>query len=728
MKKLFSLLAVALLIAACVPNNEVGTPFEQGQKVVLSASMGGNGAKQMPGKQRVAGVDKGTQIDLTWNEGDQITVKVGDATAVFTLESGAGTALGTFVGAMPAAGSSYSVVYPANYNESVLTTQTYTANGFSKGLMKMSTKVAGTLDGGFKLIADNALLGLPLTGTEALSKIVLTNPATNQTYTLKCEGVTLSSTETLFYIVVPAGEWVKGFTVEVFNAAGNVITSFAKSSAVTFSTTEAMVMPTREVEEPSVGGVDNGHEWVDLGLPSGTKWATCNVGATTPEEYGDYFAWGEVETKTTYDWSTYKWCNGSYETLTKYCTDSQYGSVDNKTVLDKEDDAAAVHWGGAWRMPTDAEMTELREQCTWTWTTQNGVRGYKVSSKTNSNSIFLPASSNSGSTHFYWSSSLNTDRLPSAWCVNFNSVGVSRSYDSREYGQSVRPIQSEGISQSLPTITTTTATQITHNSAVVGGNITADGNATITERGVVYGTNSNPTVDDNILASGSGIGSFTCTLTGLQSNTTYYVRDYATNSVGTAYGVEITFTTTESSYEYVDLGLSVKWATCNVGATTPEEYGDYFAWGEVETKTTYSWATYKWCNGSYNTTTKYSSEDSKTVLDTSDDAAAANWGSAWRMPTANEIDELLNNCTWTWTTQNGVNGYKVTGSNGNSIFLPAAGARSGDQLHEAGSNGYYWSSSLYNNNNAYYLNIGSTQKSRNSTYRCDGYPVRPVCP
>ncbi|MBQ7388829.1 MAG: hypothetical protein IJW01_05635, partial [Paludibacteraceae bacterium] len=131
---------------------------------------------------------------------------------------------------------------------------------------------------------------------------------------------------------------------------------------------------------------------VDLGLS--VKWATCNVGASTPEGYGNYYAWGETTTKSTYDWSTYKWCNGSYKTLTKYCTSSTYGTVDNKTVLELADDAARVNWGGAWRMPTDAEWTELRENCEWTLTSDyngTGVKGRVVTSKTNGNHIFLPA-------------------------------------------------------------------------------------------------------------------------------------------------------------------------------------------------------------------------------------------------------------------------------------------------------------------------------------------------
>lgn len=273
MKKIFSLLAAALLIAACTPNEELGTPFQVGQKVTLAASMGGNGAKQMPGKQRVAGVDNGVQIDLTWNEGDQITVKVGDATAVFTLESGAGSASATFTGTMPASGTTYQVSYPVNYDESVLANQTYTANGFGKGLMKMSTKVAGTLDGGFTMSADNALLGLQLSGTKTLSKIVVTNTAIAKTYTLNCAGVTLSNAATLFYIVVPAGEWASGFIVEVFDAEGNVITSFTKAGAVTFSATTSMVMPVKEVEEP----VQN-YEGIGVFSVSATKQVTFSPG------------------------------------------------------------------------------------------------------------------------------------------------------------------------------------------------------------------------------------------------------------------------------------------------------------------------------------------------------------------------------------------------------------------------------------------------------------------
>ena len=190
----------------------------------------------------------------------------------------------------------------------------------------------------------------------------------------------------------------------------------------------------------------NGHEYVDLGLS--VKWATCNVGASKPEEYGDYFAWGETTPKSTYDFSTYKYCNGSFDSQTKYNTESSYGTVDNKTTLELSDDAARANWGGSWRMPTRAELDELREKCTWTWTTQNGVSGYKVTSKINGKSIFLPAAgcrndsslNSAGSYGLYWSSSLDTGYPYYAYELYFNSDYVDWDNDYRYYGQSVRPV------------------------------------------------------------------------------------------------------------------------------------------------------------------------------------------------------------------------------------------------------------------------------------------------
>ena len=220
-----------------------------------------------------------------------------------------------------------------------------------------------------------------------------------------------------------------------------------KAAAIEFiKTMEKMEVDDSDPNIPDPNPNTGNHEYVDLGLS--VKWATCNVGASKPEEYGDYFAWGETQPKDYYDWSTYKWCNGSYDTQTKYCTDSYYGTVDNKTTLDLSDDAARANWGGSWRMPTRAEQDELRENCTWTWTTQNGVNGYKVTSKKNGNSIFLPAAGfrydssldSAGSYGFYWSSSLYTDYPGIAYYSYFYSDSVDWSYYYRYIGFTVRPV------------------------------------------------------------------------------------------------------------------------------------------------------------------------------------------------------------------------------------------------------------------------------------------------
>ena len=177
-------------------------------------------------------------------------------------------------------------------------------------------------------------------------------------------------------------------------------------------------------------------------------------------------------------------------------------------------------------------------------------------------------------------------------------------------------------------------------------------------------------------------------------------------------------TTYISGYAAVDLGLSVKWATCNIGADSPEDYGDYFAWGETETKDEYT----------ESNSVTYGVEMDDFSGNAEYDAATANRGGSWRMPTSDELKELFDDCTWTWTRQNGVNGYLVTGPNANSIFLPAAGYRNGTSLDDAGSYGRYWSSSPgINNYYAYFLDFNSSMRSLTYiSYRTSGRTVRPV--
>ena len=206
--------------------------------------------------------------------------------------------------------------------------------------------------------------------------------------------------------------------------------------------------------EPN-NGTYNGHDYIDLGLPSGTLWATCNVGADNPEDYGEYFAWGETQSKTTYNWSTYVYCHGDYNQLTKYCSQSDFGfdgfTDDLKTLL-MDDDAATANWGEGWRTPTGQEWVELLTYCSHTWTTINGVKGCLFTGR-NGNSIFLPAASslmddvsrNVGDDGSYWSSSFNKSYPDGAkgfkFIISFDDCDI---YDdlSRSSGRSVRSVRS----------------------------------------------------------------------------------------------------------------------------------------------------------------------------------------------------------------------------------------------------------------------------------------------
>ena len=468
------------------------------------------------------------------------------------------------------------------------------------------------------------------------------------------------------------------------------------------------------------------HEWVDLGLPSGTLWATCNVGASAPEEYGDYFAWGETEPKDYYDWSNYKWCNGSLNSLTKYCTKSIYGTVDGKTELDLDDDAANVNWGSSWCMPTLEQMQELCDSCTWQWTTLNGVMGRLVIGP-NGNSIFLPASGgfsshvfNDGSFGYYWTRTLCS---PDKWDIPNEGEGPDDAYiqffgssrkhvwfDRRCDGQTIRAVRATPTEvrslyieqQSLdlgvmPVETTRTGelTIVNNTSLVQNLTVSIDEPFLLKQE---QGTASSMTIEVPANSRSTVTVMFTATAPGEFNGTAIFLNPALD-------GGQCVIPVQAQSIpqcDYVDLGLpsGTLWATCNVGANAPEEYGDHFAWGETESKEVYKWETYKWCNGSDHSLTKYctnsdfGSVDNRMVLDLEDDAAYVNMGPSWRMPTNSQQTELIQKCTWQWTTMNGVNGRLVTGPNGNSIFLPAAGERFYNSLLDAGSMSEYWSCEL----------------------------------
>ncbi len=205
-----------------------------------------------------------------------------------------------------------------------------------------------------------------------------------------------------------------------------------------------------------VGGQGSGGaaaaEWVDLGLPSGLLWAKCNLGATKPEEYGDYYAWGETDTKEVYLWETYKYCTamdekGWVKTLSKYNTDSEYGTPDHLTTLQPSDDVATAKLGNGARMPTETEWRELIANTTSEWTSENGVYGRKLTAS-NGKSLFFPAAGgrdgselyDAGEDGVYWSSSLDADYPGGAWLFGFGSDGQGVYGSNRRYGLSVRAV------------------------------------------------------------------------------------------------------------------------------------------------------------------------------------------------------------------------------------------------------------------------------------------------
>ena len=320
--------------------------------------------------------------------------------------------------------------------------------------------------------------------------------------------------------------------------------------------------------------------------------------------------------------------------------------------------------------------------------------------------------------------------------LEHNTTYYVRAYATNEVGTAYgEEVTFTTIEKLLPTVITTEVAEIKLFSAKCGGEVTFEGNVTVTARGICWSTKQNPTIEDDKTTEGYGVGTFTSNMTNLEHNTTYYVRAYATNEVGTAYGEERVFTTlpiegTTNGHSWVDLGLpsGKKWATCNVGASSPEGYGDYFAWGETSTKETYDYDNCPTYGLSISELQSQGYIDGEGNLTPQYDAATANWGGDWRMPTKAEYHELLNNCTWEWTTQNSVNGYKVTGPSGASIFLPSAGSREGSSLYDAGSRGNYWSSTPYDtyNSNAYRLYIDSRNRYMGFNYRISGRSVRSV--
>ena len=574
------------------------------------------------------------------------------------------------------------------------------------------------------------------------------------------------------------------FTAEA-NTSSSSRTATVTVTAGDLSATATVTQAGTEGSEGSddsgddASGTINGYEYVYLGLS--VKWATRNIGADSPEEYGDYYAWGETETKDTYTSSNNVTNNVEMD---DFSGDAEY-------------DAATANWGNPWRMPTGAELGELQGSCTWTLTTLNGVKGYEVTG-TNGNSIFLPAAGSCGSSGpygtgsygCYWSSTPFSSEYVEYGTVSleFDSEFVSMAYGfDRYFGYSVRPVTTTSARDEISLSVSPKSVNVAAAGESFTVTVTCDTvyNVDMSDTWLILNSNSNGTLSFTAEANTSDssraatitvtAGTLSKTVTVTQEEVSLSVsptdvsvtaagesftvtvtcnRDYSVdvsddwltlesdndgtldfiaeaNTSGSSRTSTITVTAgdlsstvevvqngTLNGYEYVDLGLSVKWASCNIGADSPEEYGDYYAWGETETKDTYT---------SSNSVT-YGVEMDDFSGDAEYDAATANWGSPWRMPTSSETYELFINCTWTWTTMDDVNGYEVTGTNGNSIFLPAAGYRGSSSLYGAGSEGYYWSSTSYTAYTRFadylYFNLGYA--TPNSKARYLGLSIRPV--
>ena len=284
------------------------------------------------------------------------------------------------------------------------------------------------------------------------------------------------------------------------------------------------------------------------------------------------------------------------------------------------------------------------------------------------------------------------------------------------------------------TVQTYEPSQVTKHSAKLGGKVVVRNDSiTITELGICLGVERNPTIEDQHWSTNECDAPFVYDATSLVPGIKYHVRAYAIGSMGLLYGLDRSFVTIDE--EYVDFGLpsGTLWATCNIGASSPEKYGEYFAWGETRSKSSYSWSNYNYCIGSntsltrYCTLGSYGSVDNRTTLLANDDAAHVIWGNGWRVPTRDQWDELNRYTTSRETYLNGVKGREYS-ENGYSIFLPYAGCYWRYELMDVRTDGYYWSNEILRESPdcAWYFDVSTDSWKRGDGYRSYGQSIRPV--
>ncbi len=477
----------------------------------------------------------------------------------------------------------------------------------------------------------------------------------------------------------------------------------------------------------------NGHECVDFGLPSGTVWAKYNVGATAPEQSGDYFAWGATES-----WETY--------TETEYT--NKLGNY-TASVLDAEHDAAVVQWGGDWYTPTSEQVEELiSSMFVWEKVVLNGDSCYKVSRKIDPTQyIYLPISGYKAGTSVsygdkprrradYLTSTRNANNVSKCMYLQLGGEAFYslKGSGNKHIGRMVRPVYAKTKKYTLTLLVSLNESDVNIDNK--GGYIAVSG--IIGENGV-YQVFENTKLE--------------LVATPTEGNEFSHWSDDPTNTspsrvvtVNSDVAYEAVFTMTKKAHTYVDLGLpsGTLWAENNVDADMPEASGSYFAWGETETKSKYTWGTYEYdsCEDNLDASkgiTKYNSTDGKDSLDVADDVAAVHWGGVWRIPSKKQMEELINpaNCEWKVVTYEGVLCHKVTSKqNANYIYLPIAGYMSGSTLGGVDKpRADYWTSTLNLDNaqQAWYLQLQDVERNGETTHKVKasgnrkiGRMVRPV--
>ena len=439
---------------------------------------------QIDGATRSSVVIDNAGVNFLWEEGDVVGIfpNTGDQVS-FAMDEGAGMQMAIFNGGGWAlkASSTYAAYYPHNFYNRDLTAihvsyegQRQDGNASTAHLgaydfmaASVTTPSNGTVAFDMQHMGALVMLQADLDEDKTLTNVALkastpvfveagtidltamnphiTSTASTNIHNIPLENFTVAynETSTIYFMMAPTN--LDGETLEItlsdedgeyikYEVAGK---NFVAGTAYAYFLTDGEKL-----------GASIPVNAVDLGLPSGTLWADRNVGADSPEAYGDYFAWGETEPKSYYDWSTYKWGAG-YSNLTKYCTKSYSGTVDGKSTLDLEDDAAYANMGSEWCTPTYVELQELYDNCSWSWTTLNGVCGHKLTSNHNGNSIFLPAAGYrafdsllyAGSRGSYWTSSLNESKPSGVYVLDLDSDHyVWNDFGGRCYGCPVRAI------------------------------------------------------------------------------------------------------------------------------------------------------------------------------------------------------------------------------------------------------------------------------------------------